>query len=71
MHFVVLGFLLMYFITGWIMTHHDWFEHPGAKEQVKTHRLELPQELSPEEYAILIQNKFGLNGQRKEQSIAK
>jgi hypothetical protein len=61
----LLAFVVMYFVTGYVLIHHDWF--PGA-EPVKSTREETltpAPGLSPEEYAVLLQRQCGLAGKRQ------
>ena len=60
------AFVVMYFVTGYVMVHHDWF---GEKPAVKTTRTEtlaggLPS--GTEDASAALQEMFGLNGMRYE-----
>jgi hypothetical protein len=61
----LLAFVVMYFVTGYVLIHHDWFP---ASEPVKTTREEVltaATGASPEQYSALLQRQFGLSGKRQ------
>ena len=62
--FVLLGFILMYFVTGYVLTHGKWFG--DAKEQVSRRTEPFPTDLSasPDEagFAIQLRERLGLRG---------
>lgn len=57
-------FLLMYFVTGWMMTHESLFSKEKPPSRETTHAFSLPGNLSEEEMSVRIQDEFHLNGKR-------
>lgn len=60
--FSLMGFIFMYFTTGFIMTHSDWFERHKYEPTSSTFHFEVSPGLSPKEIAARIQQTYNLNG---------
>lgn len=63
--FSLLGFVLMYFITGFVLTHGKWFEQTQPEVTHKSLSLDLPREITLEELSVAVQNKFGFHAKRQ------
>jgi hypothetical protein len=67
----IMVFVVMYFVTGYPMIHHDWFPH---SEPVKTTRTESPAYTGPKEpaaYSNYLQETFDLRGKLTRQQRLK
>jgi len=66
---VLMTFVLMYFATGYIVIHRDWFHNEKPKPQTTTQMLSLASgDLSvthPDDAADVVQRALGLPGQRR------
>jgi len=62
------SFLMMYFLTGFAMIHEKWFPQTEPERTVRTERLGVTGNLSPEEMASQLERRFGLRGKRMEPS---
>jgi hypothetical protein len=61
---MLLAFVVMYFVTGYVIVHHEWF---GGEPPVKTTRTETLRGSLPsdaDEAAAALQEMFALNGMR-------
>ena len=58
----LLAFLTMYFVTGFIMNHHKWFDGPKSEPVEIRENFRSPSGLSPEELGLFIQDSFELRG---------
>ncbi|MDX2245625.1 MAG: PepSY-associated TM helix domain-containing protein [Bacteroidia bacterium] len=38
----LLVFLLLFFVTGYLLTQHDWFDHPEPVQEITSHSLPVP-----------------------------
>jgi hypothetical protein len=59
----LLLFILMYFVTGYVMIHSQWFGNSQPKTLVHTEPLEFPPGLSEEGMSRYLQERFDLRGQ--------
>lgn len=64
--FSLIGFVLMYFITGFVLTHGKWFEETKPVVTHKTIPLDLPRQMTLEELSVAVQNEFGIHAKRQE-----
>jgi hypothetical protein len=60
----LLGFVLMYFVTGYILTHHSWFPSEQAEPVEETYDFIYPADKSLAEVSVHIQGTYGLRGKR-------
>lgn len=60
--FSIAGFLLMYFLTGFMLTHHQWFGEGEGKEEEKTVQLEALPEVLGKEGISYFRETFYLKG---------
>ena len=67
--FIVLGFLLMYFLTGYMMTHSHWFPKPEPEVSIQTFSLDVPENMNPEQLSEYVQNKHNLRGKQQPPQI--
>lgn len=58
----LMAFVLMYFVTGFMMSHEKWFSHEQAEPIETTHAFVFPSEMNEEQLAFHLQDAFGLNG---------
>jgi len=63
--FIIVSFIVMYFITGFMMKHGDWFPQSDAKVFSKKFDLHISKEMNEEEWSIYLQDKFDIHAQRK------
>jgi hypothetical protein len=63
--FSLIGFVLMYFITGFVLTHGKWFEQTKPVVTYKTLPLDLDREITLEELSAAVQDKFGIHAKRQ------
>jgi hypothetical protein len=59
---VILAFLMMYFVSGYIMVHRPWFMSAPPPPTTQTASLESAGALPPEQLAAEVKNKLGLVG---------
>ncbi len=59
-----IGFMMLYFITGFLFTRHDLFHSQEEKIIPKEYQLSLPEGISVEELSAYIQEKFDVKGHR-------
>lgn len=62
--FTVIGFLLMYTITGYLITHNKLLPFAEQIPVITEHQLSLPEGTTVEDLPAYIQNKFKLKGHR-------
>lgn len=60
--FMIAGFLAMYFITGFAMTHEGWFRNKPAEIVRKEYQLHLPSGISDGDVTRYLQHQFNLPG---------
>jgi hypothetical protein len=63
--FSILGFLLMYFITGLMMSHEEWFSPSDPKDLSKDTVLNIPSQMTEEQLSVYVQNTFKIHAQRE------
>jgi hypothetical protein len=61
----LLVFVIMYFATGFVMVHEDWFPRKEAQKTVRTEPLEYAGDRSPASFSAYLQQRFGLAGKRQ------
>lgn len=61
----LLVFVLMYFVSGWIMVHEGWFHRGEPASESRTESLQLDGGLSDAALAEQLQARFGLRGKRQ------
>lgn len=59
---VILAFVIMYFVTGYPMIHHDWFSSPEAVKKTRTEPLAYTGPREPAAYSMYLQETFDLRG---------
>ena len=64
--FALIGFVLMYFITGFVLTHRKWFEQSKPEVTFKTLSLDLPRDMPLEDLSVAVQDRFGIHAKRQE-----
>lgn len=64
--FILLGFVLMYFITGFVLTHGKWFAETKPVVKYKSLPLDLPQGITLAQLSVVVQDKFGIHAKRQE-----
>ena len=57
-------FVVMYFVTGYPIIHHDWFDDAEPVKSERTVELVHPPGEPLKEYAVLLQDQLGLRGKR-------
>ena len=62
--FVLLAFVVMYFFTGYVLTHHDLFPRAEPNVQTREEALSPAPGATPEEFSQRLQQQFGLAGKR-------
>ena len=67
----LLAFVLMYFVSGYVMTHHDWFPGGDPRKTVREEPLASAPGADPEAYSALLQRQLGLSGKRQPPSRGK
>lgn len=63
---MLLAFVVMYFVTGYIIVHHEWFGEKPAMKTERTETLSAGLPSGTDEAAAALQEMFGLNGMRYE-----
>ena len=61
----LLAFVVMYFATGYVLIHHDWFPASQPTESTRQEPLSASAGASPEEFSALLQRQFDLAGKRQ------
>ena len=61
----LLAFVVMYFVTGYVLIHHDWFPDTPAEKSTREESLASAPGASPEEFSALLQRQFDLRGKRQ------
>jgi hypothetical protein len=61
----LLAFVVMYFATGYVLIHHEWFPESQPTKSTRTEPLTAAVGASPEEYSALLQRQLGLAGKRQ------
>lgn len=69
--FVLLLFVLMYFVTGFILTHESWFKHTEPKVVSQQYPVHLPEKLSMNEQSVYLQNRFNIRAKKEEAKTKK
>jgi uncharacterized protein len=67
----LLGFVLMCFVSGYVMTHHDWFPGGDPRRAVRDEPLASAPGTDPEGFSALLQRQFDLSGKRQPPSHMK
>ena len=57
----LLIFVVMYFVTGYVMIHRDWFGNPDPASAVRTETLEYTGDETLDAWAVYLQNTYGLS----------
>ena len=60
---VLLVFVLMYFVSGYVMIHGEWFGERKSKDSSRTEALNIPRGIADAELARYVQAAFDLRGQ--------
>jgi hypothetical protein len=60
---VLLVFVLMYFVSGYVMIHPEWFGERESKDSTRTEPLAVPAAVSDETLVSYLQAAFDLHGQ--------
>ncbi len=63
---ILMTFVVMYFVTGYVMVHHDWFPHAEPVATTRTEPLEFAAVEDPKAYSLYLQQTFDLRGKRQE-----
>ena len=63
--FFLLSFVLMYFITGYVMIHEGLVEHRDPQKKTRNLALKYKGEKTPEAYGAHLESTFGLEGKRQ------
>jgi hypothetical protein len=58
----ILVFVIVYFVTGYPMIHHDWFPNPEAVKTTRTESLAYTGPREPEAFSNYLQETFDLSG---------
>ena len=61
----LLVFILMYFVSGYLMIHENWFERGDPKKTTRTERLTYAGDLSTSEFASHLEENLGVRGKRQ------
>ena len=59
---VIMAFLMMYFVSGYMMIHRPWFLRPSPPATVETAALEAGAPDHVDRLAVYVKEKFGLRG---------
>lgn len=62
--FIITGSLLMYVITGFLMTRHKMWNPQEEKTVTTTHQLEIPSGIKDDDLPLYLQDTFNLKGHR-------
>ena len=66
-----MAFVLMYFVTGFIMTHYNWFSENKPEPLTETHQFSHDPAMELTEISILIQKEYQLRGYREKPWVQK
>ena len=69
--FGLLAFVVMYFFTGYVLIHGEWFPNESPVKSTREEPLTTAVGASPEEYSVVLQKQFGLAGKRQPPSRTK
>lgn len=69
--FTLLGSVLMYFLTGFTLTHQSWFGETAPIVETKQYPLHLPRAMNQEELALYWQDAFHLQAKREKPKLKK
>jgi hypothetical protein len=58
----IMSFVIMYFVTGYPMIHHDWFPQPEPVKTTRTEALTYAGSKDPTAYSQYLQETFDLRG---------
>ena len=61
---LLLVFVLMYFLSGYVIIHESWFKRSEPKNTIHTEALDAPKNLSDDALSQYLQKTFDLRGQR-------
>ena len=61
----LLAFVVMYFVTGYVLIHGEWFPGTPPVKSTREESLTSAPGASPEEFSALLQQRFGLAGKRQ------
>jgi hypothetical protein len=59
----------MYFVTGFLLVHHELFDEKDPVVITSIHELSVPNNLTNEKLPVFIQDMFQIHGQRKKMSM--
>lgn len=63
----ILTFVIMYFVTGYFMIHHEWFPKPAPAKTTRTERLSYASTQEAAGFSDYLQETFGLRGKPAQQ----
>jgi hypothetical protein len=63
---ILLVFVTMYFVTGYVMLHEKWFPHGNAIRSSRTERLPYAGERGTADFARYLERTFAIHGQPQE-----
>ena len=63
--FSVLGFVFMYFVTGFILIHENWFLHSMPKTTSQQYAVHIPDTTSADKIAAYLEKKFNIHAKRQ------
>ena len=61
----LLAFVVMYFVTGYVLIHHEWFPDATPVKSMREETLTPSPGTPPEEYSAVLQRQFDLAGKRQ------
>jgi hypothetical protein len=61
----LLAFVVMYFVTGYVLIHGDWFANSPPEKTTRDEPLAAAPGASPEEFSALLQRQLNLTGKRQ------
>jgi hypothetical protein len=61
----LLAFVVMYFFTGYVLIHGEWFANESPVKSTREEPLASAVGASPEEYSAILQRQLGLAGKRQ------
>jgi hypothetical protein len=61
----LLAFVVMYFVTGYVLIHGEWFPGGQPAKTTREEPLTSAPGASPEQFSAILQRQFGLNGKRQ------
>ncbi|MBS1750983.1 MAG: PepSY-associated TM helix domain-containing protein [Bacteroidetes bacterium] len=62
--FCMLGFLFMYFATGFILLHEEWFPDVKSQTTVEQHAVTIPASMDAKMISVFLQKQFNINALR-------